>query len=150
MKLTKNQNEIRGVRRFAIVVACTALGIGTCASAMVLSMHVNASPAATGDKAPPHGPLNVSASAMAGNKISGPIPKYPAAAKKARIQGSVVLDAVISKDGAVENLTVISGPPELQQSSLDAVRQWTYKPFLLNGDPVEVKTTINVIYTLSK
>jgi len=148
MKLTKNQNEIGGLRRLAIILACAALGIGTCASAMALSMHVDTGSKAA-DKAPPHGPLTVSASSMAGNKISGPVPKYPEEAKKARIQGTVVLNAVINKDGMVENLIVVSGPPELQQSSLDAVRQWTYKPYLLNGDPIEVKTTINVIYSLS-
>jgi TonB family protein len=149
MKLTKKQNEIRGVRRFAVVLACAALGIGTCASAMAFSMHVDAGPAATGDKASPHSPLTVSASDMAGNKISGPVPKYPEEAKKEGIQGAVVLNAVIGKDGTVEELTVASGPKELQESSLDAVRQWKYKPYLLNGDPVEVKTTINVIYSLS-
>jgi len=61
-----------------------------------------------------------------------------------------VLRAIISKGGTVENLQVVSGPKELQESSLDAVRQWMYKPFLLNGDPVEVKTTINVTYSLAK
>jgi len=150
MKLSKKQNEIRGVRRFAIVLACAVFGIGTCASAIALSMHVDAGSAAAGDKAPPHSPLTVSASDMAGNKISGPVPKYPAEAKKEGIQGTVVLDAVIGKDGTVEELRVASGPKELQQSSLDAVRQWIYKPFLLNGDPVELKTTINVVYSLAK
>ena len=70
-------------------------------------------------------------------------------AKKARIQGKVLLNAEIGKDGTVEKLEVVSGPSELKQSSLDAVRQWTYKPFLLNGEPVNVKTTITVIYTLA-
>ena len=55
---------------------------------------------------------------------------------------------MIGTDGNMENVRVISGPPELQQSALDAVRQWTYKPYLLNGDAVEVETTINVIYNL--
>jgi periplasmic protein TonB len=76
------------------------------------------------------------------------MPVYPPEAKKAKIQGTVVLDVVISKEGNIENLRVISGPQELQQSALDAVRQWTYKPYLLNGDPVEVKTTVNIIYNL--
>ena len=87
---------------------------------------------------------------MAGNILTKAVPKYPPDAKKAKIQGKVVLSAVIGKDGNVENLRVISGPKELQQSSLDAVRQWTYKPYLLNGDPVEVKTTVNVVYSLGK
>ena len=69
---------------------------------------------------------------------------------EAGIEGKVVLNATISKQGDMEKLKAISGPKELQQSSLDAVRQWKYKPFLLNGDPVAVKTTVNVTYTLSK
>jgi TonB family protein len=151
MKLSQKQKEIRGVRKLAVVVACAALGIGTCASAVALSMHVDAaSIASDSETSKKSGPLTVSASDMAGNKISGPVPKYPVEAKKERIQGTVVLNAVISKDGNVEELTVESGPKELQQSALDAVRQWTYKPYLLNGDPIEVKTTINVIYTLAK
>jgi TonB family protein len=150
MKLTRKEIEIRGVQRLAIVLACTALGIGTCASAVALSVHIDAGVAAARDTAPPHNPVNVAPEIIAGNRISGPIPKYPPAAKKARIQGTVILDAIIGKDGTVEQLTVASGPQELQQSALDAVRQWVYKPFLLNGEPVEVKTTIRVIYTLAK
>ena len=64
--------------------------------------------------------------------------------------GKVLLDAVIGKDGSVEQLRVVSGPAELQQSALDAVKQWKYKPFLLNGDPIEVKTNITIVYTLAK
>jgi protein TonB len=58
------------------------------------------------------------------------------------------LEAVISKDGQIKNLRVISGPPMLQQAALDAVKTWTYRPYLLNGEPAEVRTTINVIFTL--
>jgi periplasmic protein TonB len=60
----------------------------------------------------------------------------------------VVIQATISKSGTIENLKVISGPAMLQQSALDAVRSWRYRPYLLNNDPVEVETTINVIFTL--
>jgi outer membrane biosynthesis protein TonB len=56
----------------------------------------------------------------------------------------------VGKTGDVENLKVVLGPRELQQSSLDAVRQWKYKPYLVNGDPVDVKTTISVVYSLQK
>ena len=59
-----------------------------------------------------------------------------------------MLSVIIGEDGNVKNIEVLSGPNELQQSSIDAVRQWTYKPYLLNGSPVEVKTTIHVIYSL--
>ena len=69
MKLTKKQTEIRGVRRFALVAACAAFGLGTCASAMALSMHVDAASAASGSSASsPSGPVTVSPSVMAGNK----------------------------------------------------------------------------------
>jgi periplasmic protein TonB len=75
-------------------------------------------------------------------------PLYPALARQARIQGNVVLHAIIDKDGKVAQLEVISGHPLLVQSALDAVKQWRYKPTLLNGDPVEVDTTITVTFTM--
>lgn len=77
-------------------------------------------------------------------------PLYPPLAKQARIQGVVRLEAIISKQGLIENLRVISGHPLLIQSALDAVRQWRYQPTLLNGEPVEVVTTIDVVFTLSQ
>jgi periplasmic protein TonB len=73
---------------------------------------------------------------------------YPPLARQIRVQGTVRLQAVISKDGAIENLTVLSGHPLLIPAALDAVRQWRYKPTLLNGLPVEVETTIEVNFTL--
>jgi protein TonB len=76
-------------------------------------------------------------------------PSYPALAKQARIQGSVVLQATIGKDGSILNLHVVSGHPMLTQSALDAVKQWKYKPYLLNGEAVEVETTVQVNFTLS-
>jgi protein TonB len=75
-------------------------------------------------------------------------PLYPPLARQARIQGNVVLHAIIDKDGKVAQLEVISGHPLLVQSALDAVKQWRYKPTLLNGDPVEVDTTITVTFTM--
>jgi periplasmic protein TonB len=75
-------------------------------------------------------------------------PAYPALARQARIQGNVILHAIIDKDGNVAQLEVISGHPLLVQSALDAVKQWRYKPTLLNGDPVEVDTTITVTFTM--
>jgi TonB family protein len=149
MKLTEKHKDIRGMRRVAIVAACAALGLATCASTLALAMHVDAAPA--GDSNPSKAPsqLTVPAEVMAGNLLTKAVPIYPPAAKKAKIQGAVVLSVVIGKDGNIKNLQVISGPQELQQSSLDAVRQWTYKPYLLNGDPVEVKTTVNIIYSLN-
>ena len=76
-------------------------------------------------------------------------PSYPPLARQARIQGTVVLQALIGKDGAIQNLHVVSGHPMLTGAALDAVKQWRYKPYYLNGEPVEVETTINVNFTLA-
>ena len=94
--------------------------------------------------------LNVSSGVMAGNLLTKTMPQYPAIARAARIQGVVVLQATISKSGSIENLRVIGGPPMLQQAAIDAVRSWRYKPYLLNGEPVEVETTINVVFNLGE
>ena len=93
--------------------------------------------------------VRVSGGVTAGNLISQIKPQYPPIAKTARIQGSVVLHAIISKSGMVENLQVVSGHPMLTQAALDAVRQWRYKPYYLSGEPVEVDTTITVTFTLA-
>ena len=75
-------------------------------------------------------------------------PLYPAIARAAGQQGTVVLQATISKAGSIENLRVVSGLPMLQQAAMDAVAQWRYRPYLLNGQPVEVETTVNVVFKL--
>ncbi len=77
-------------------------------------------------------------------------PEYPALARQARIQGTVMLQATIGKDGMVQNLRVISGHPMLTAAAIAAARQWLYKPYHLNGEPVEVETQINVIFTLTE
>jgi protein TonB len=76
-------------------------------------------------------------------------PVYPPLARSARIQGSVVLQAVIGKDGAIQNLRLVSGHPMLTAAAMDAVKQWKYKPYFLNGEPVEVDTQITVNFTLA-
>jgi len=84
----------------------------------------------------------------AGYLLQKTMPVYPPIAKAARVQGTVVLQATISKTGTIEGLHVLSGPAMLQQAAVDAVRSWRYRPYLLNGDPVEVETTVNVVFTL--
>lgn len=150
MMLTRKRNEIRGVRRLAIVAACAVFGMGTCGVSLAMSMHVDLAAAAGDNGAPAKTPgmIHVSARTMESNVLFKIPPKYPVGAKKARIQGTVVLNAEIGRNGRVKNLTVASGPKELRKSSLDAVRQWRYKPFLLNGSPVKVLTTVTVIYSL--
>ncbi len=118
-------------------------GIGT-----IIDSVGTGRPAVVKPKAPIS--LNVSSGVMAGNLLAKTLPQYPAIAKAARIQGIVVLQATISKSGSIQNLRVISGPPMLQQAAMDAVRSWRYKPYLLNGEPVEVETTINVVFNLGE
>jgi protein TonB len=105
---------------------------------------IGSAPAPVVKLAPPKGPQRVSSGVMSGSKISGSNPTYPPIAKAAHVSGAVVLHAVISKTGSVDNLTVISGPEMLRASALDAVRNWKYKPYLLNGEPTEVDTTVTV------
>ena len=81
--------------------------------------------------------------------IFQPAPVYPPLAKMARIQGEVRLEAVISSDGTIQNLKLISGPPLLVQAALDAVARWRYQPTLLNGEPVEVLTEIDANFHLA-
>ncbi len=76
-------------------------------------------------------------------------PNYPPLARQARIQGTVILQAEISKDGSIQNLHLISGHPMLAPAAIEAVKQWKYKPYLLNGEPVEVETQVQVNFTLS-
>lgn len=88
---------------------------------------------------------NVEAASLI-NKVS---PEYPAIAKTAHVSGTVILHAIIGKDGGIRELQYVSGPPLLMKSALDAVKQWRYKPTMLNGEAVEVDTTIDVVFSLS-
>ena len=92
--------------------------------------------------------INISGGVAAGMLLQKTAPNYPPIAKAARVSGTVVLQATISKAGTIENLRVISGPAMLQAAALDAVKSWRYRPYLLNNEPVEVETTVNVIFTL--
>jgi protein TonB len=82
--------------------------------------------------------------------IFRPNPEYPQLAKMARIQGTVRLEAIISKDGTIQDLHVVSGHPLLVKAALDAVSRWRYQPTLLNGEPVEVVTEVDVNFTLAE
>jgi periplasmic protein TonB len=86
---------------------------------------------------------------MEGNLIYKVQPLYPSIARSARVQGTVLLQAVISRTGTIENLQALSGPPMLIHAALDAVSQWRYRPYLLNGEPVEVETQVTVNFSLS-
>jgi protein TonB len=96
----------------------------------------------------PTSPKHISSGVAAGLLIQKVIPTYPPIGKAVRIEGTVVLAALISKYGVIENLRVVSGPAMLQQAAIDAVQQWRYRPYMLDGDPVAVVTTINVVFSL--
>ena len=86
---------------------------------------------------------------MEGNLIYRVQPTYPPMARAARIQGPVILHAIIGRDGRIENLQVLTGHPMLAGAAIEAVRQWRYRPYVLNGEPIEVETQITVNFTLA-
>lgn len=108
---------------------------------------------APADQSKPRGYLlnrvRVSENVEERNLIRKVMPRYPEYAKENRIQGTVVLHAIIDKQGNVANLTLISGHRSLAPTALDAVKQWRYRPYLLNGEAVEVETTITVNFNLT-
>ena len=93
--------------------------------------------------------VRVSSGVTAGLLIKKVVPKYPKQARKKHIEGVVVMAAKISKNGDIVDLSVISGDPLLTQAATDAVKQWKYRPYLLQGQPVEVETQIQVNFQLS-
>jgi TonB family protein len=144
MYLTRRSLEVSSARRFALAAACALLAIATCTSALALRMDVTEN----STQKPAPASINVKADSLV--IVSKVQPVYPAEAKKNKVSGSVVLAAIIGKDGTVERLRVVSGPSALQHASVEAVKQWRYQPFLLNGNPIVVKTNITVTFTLAE
>jgi len=122
-------------------------GVGNAQSPQFIGTVHNI-PAATTGATPTR--IRVGGNVQAENLILKVTPAYPALAKQARIQGVVQYTAIIGKDGTVQNLQLMSGHPLLVPAATDAVKQWVYKPTLLNGEPVEVITQIDVNFTLSQ
>jgi protein TonB len=104
---------------------------------------LNPKPAATA------APMQVSEGVQAARLIFAPRPQYPALARTARVQGTVRIRALVARNGVIENLQVLSGPPLLVTAAMQAVQQWRYQPTLLSGEPVEVITEIAVNFTLN-
>ena len=100
-------------------------------------------------KPPPPKRIRVGGSVQRANLIRQVRPVYPPLARQARIQGTVKLTAIIAKNGTIQKLEVLSGHPLLIPAALSAVKQWRYRPTLLNGQPVEVVTQVDVNFTLS-
>jgi TonB family protein len=148
MTLTHKPAPMNPTRRIVVATACSVLAFATCTSALALHTDISELTPDAQQSAPQN--LHVSAKEMSGNRISGNNPTYPPEERKKKIQGTVVLDATVSKEGVIENLRVVKSPAaSLSQSALDAVRTWRYRPYLLNGDPIVVETTVNVTYCLA-
>jgi len=127
-------------------------GAGGVIGGIIGSVPTAAPPPPTVKEVKPTTPqrIRVGGNVQAANLIKKVTPPYPALAKQARIQGVVRFTAIIGKDGTIQNLQLVSGHPLLVPSATEAVKQWLYKPTLLNNEPVEVITQIEVNFTLSQ
>lgn len=130
-------------------------GIGPLGPSLGIAAIEPVAPTITTPAPPPSPPpsfavrrIRQSVGVQAAKLIHQVTPAYPPIAKQTRMQGVVVLEAIIGKDGSIDSLRVISGNAFLTQAALDAVKQWKYQPTLLNGEPVEVVTTVTVTFTL--
>ena len=92
--------------------------------------------------------VSISSGIAVGLLIQKTAPIYPPMARNARVSGTVVIQATISRNGTIENPRVVSGPAMLRQSALDAVKSWRYRPYMLSGEPVEVETTVNLNFSM--
>ena len=153
MTLTHKRTPMSAMRRSLGAAACCVVALVTCASALALHTDVSAlTPGAENQASAPAAPtkIHVKSSIMVRQRISGDNPTYPKELRAKKIQGTVVLDAAIGKDGTIENIRVVKSPDkQFSESALAAVRTWRYRPYLLNGDPIKVDTTVNVIYCLA-
>lgn len=132
---------------------CVA-GAGLLASALAFAQQAGSEGAGSSPSTPKSDGtvpqrVRVSQKVAQGLLINPVPPQYPEDARAIRIQGTVVLKGLIGKDGKIKELTTVSGHPLLAPAALKAVKQWKYKPYLLNGQPVEVETQISITFQLS-
>ena len=145
MSLTQTLTPAGAVRRALVAAASVAVALLTCSSALALRIELPAGAMAEHSAKRVH----VSSEEMAGSRIAGENPVYPAEAKAKKIQGKVALAVVIGKDGAPADIRMVESPSELlTQSATTAVRTWRWRPYLVNGEPAEVETTVTVTFNL--
>ena len=149
-------NRVRQELGFGKKVLLTLLGVASLAAPVAVGL-VHASPRTAdtsaitpAEQASGHASQQASKEEMLGLLVKKIQPSYPDAARKAHIQGAVVLRATVGKEGDVENLQVVSGPPELAPAAIEAVKQWKYRPYMKDGHAVEVETDITVNFSLTK
>lgn len=145
MNLTGKRVEIRGARRMIVAAACGLIGLAVCASALTLRVGVDDSATNSTAAKPKH--IDVKMLKI----VHMVTPKYPVQAKTDRLSGVVLLNTIVGKDGSVEHIDVKQSlRDDCDQAAIDAVRQWQYEPVLLNGQPIDVETTITVTFSLKQ
>jgi TonB family protein len=144
---SKIPKDIKMIKEDAAPANCSVMGMAGTAPGGVMG-GIATAPSLVVAAPNPLGPVRIPSGMVAGMIISRTDPIYPPVAKAAHVQGAVVLHAILSKVGSIENLQVISGPPMLRGSAMDAVKDWKYRPYIINGAPVEVDTTITVNFTI--
>ncbi len=147
-KLDFGRKLLLSVAGLAAVAAPIAFGLATATHAVSPAGSVVAQQ--SGQPTAAHASVHASKQEMTALVLKKVPPQYPEAARKAHIQGEVILRAIVGKNGDVENLQIVSGPPELAAASIEAVKQWKYRPYLQQGQPVEVETDITVNFSLGK
>lgn len=147
MSLTQTLTSRGAVRRILVAAASLAVVLPTYSSAVALRAALPpGAPTAQSVKR-----VHVLPGVISRNKIAGENPVYPETAKEKRIRGTVTLAVVIDREGAPTDLRMVASPDELlTESAMKAVRTWRYRPFLLHGEPVEVETQVNVVFSLTK
>ena len=148
IKMVKEEDTPPPQQNFAGVVGGVSSGAPGGQIGGVIGGIVGSAPVAVPKVAAPQ-KVRISSGVMQGQLLNKVTPQYPQIAKAARISGKVVLAATISKNGTIEGLHVVSGHPMLVNAAMDAVKQWRYKPYILNGEPVEVETTIEVNFNMN-
>jgi TonB family protein len=135
----------RTILRFA---TASALVLITTAALQAQDANQSAPPPASQPTPPVHQRIRVGGNVQSAKLKVQPLPVYPQVAKTANISGTVILHVIIARDGSVQSLQYVSGHPLLMKAAMDAVKQWKYEPTTLNGEPVEVETTVSVVFTL--
>ena len=149
MNLTNRKAETRGALRAAIAGACVVLALAACGTALALRIDVATPVVLSTDQTNNHPKPKVAGGIMAGQRISGMNPVYPPQAKADKVQGPVVLGLTINEEGEPVDVYVKTGVrDDLDESALTAVQTWRWKPYLVNGNPTAVETTVTVNYSL--
>lgn len=150
MNLTKRRIEVKRMQRFGIAAACTVMALATCATALALRVDVGPRANAVAAKGESGAPENPKVDVTTMKSVNKTAPVYPAEAKanKDTVGGPVVLAVTIGKDGSVESIHLLKSlRKDYDRSALDAVKTWRWEPYLLNGRPTEVDTTVTVTYS---